>query len=404
MSSVLQFPRPDVSPQPLSTAAALRLAEPVAEQLRLSAVERDRVGGHAREERELIRDSGLLALTIPLAHAGLGASWPTFTQVLRRLAQVDGALAHLFGFHHLQLAGLRFYGTPSQQRRLLTETVEQRLFWGNALNPLDKRVLATETPEGFLLDGIKSFASGSVGSDRLTVSAWHEPTQTALIAVLPTGAPGVTVNADWDAFGQKQTDSGTVTFSAVQLPRADVLQAPGVAPTPFATLRSQLAQLIMANLYLGIAQGALQEALRYSREEARPWFQSGVQSAVDDPLVQHRYGELRLLVRPAEALADIAAEALQQAFDCGPDVTAEQRGDVAIAVAEAKVLAHRAAIEVSSQLFELTGARSTSSRLGLDRFWRNARVHTLHDPVDYKLRDLGRHALTGAYPEPTPYS
>ena len=66
--------------------------------------------------------------------------------------------------------------------------------------------------------------------------------------------------------------------------------------------------------------------------------------------------------------------------------------------------ATRAAVEVSSQIFELTGAGSTSSRFGLDRFWRNARVHTLHDPIDYKLRDLGRHALTSAFPEPTSYS
>jgi alkylation response protein AidB-like acyl-CoA dehydrogenase len=404
MSSVLQFPKPDAPPPPISTAAALALAEPVAEQLARTAVERDRAGGHAHAERELIRASGLLALTVPVEHGGLGSSWLTFTHVLRRLAQADSALAHLFGFHHLQLAGLLFYGSAAQQQRFLVETVERRLFWGNALNPLDKRLQAVETASGFRLDGVKSFASGSVGSDRLTVSAWHEPSQSALIAMLPTDAPGLTVNADWDAFGQKQTDSGTVAFDAVHLATADVLQPPGTAATPFATLRSQLAQLIMANLYLGIAQGALNEALRYSREEARPWLLSGVHAAVDDPFAQHRYGELRLLVRPAEALADAAARALQQAVDLGPGVTADERGEVAIAVAEAKVLSHRAAIEVSSQLFELTGARSTSSRLGLDRFWRNARVHTLHDPVDYKLRDIGRHALTGAYPEPTPYS
>ena len=68
------------------------------------------------------------------------------------------------------------------------------------------------------------------------------------------------------------------------------------------------------------------------------------------------------------------------------------------------MLAHRAAIEVSSQMFELTGARSTSSRHGFDRYWRNARVHTLHDPVDQKLRDIGRHQLDGRSPDPTPYS
>ena len=75
-----------------------------------------------------------------------------------------------------------------------------------------------------------------------------------------------------------------------------------------------------------------------------------------------------------------------------------------IAISEAKVLAHRAAMDVSTQVFELTGARSTSQKLGLDRFWRNARVHTLHDPVDYKLRDIGRHALDGKLPDPSSYS
>ncbi|RTL43589.1 MAG: monooxygenase [Burkholderiales bacterium] len=404
MSTVLQFTPTSSRPSALSQADALALAEPVAQALAATAIERDRAGGHAAAERERIRQSGLLALTIPTEHGGLGASWPTFYRVLRRLAQADSALAHVFAFHHLQLAGVLLYGTAEQQERLLGLTLSQRWFWGNALNPLDKRLAATDSPVGYRLDGVKSFASGSVGSDMLTISAWHAATHSPLIAVLPTQADGITVHADWDAFGQRQTDSGTVSFEAVALPRADVLQRPGTTPTPRATLRSQIAQLIMANLYLGIAQGALAAGVRFNREEARPWFQSGVTASVDDPFVQHRYGELRLLVRPAEAVADAAADTLQQALDEGAALTAAGRGQVAIAIAEAKVLAHRAAVEVSSQLFELTGARSTSARYGLDRFWRNARVHTLHDPVDYKLRDIGRHALSGEWPEPSAYS
>jgi alkylation response protein AidB-like acyl-CoA dehydrogenase len=146
------------------------------------------------------------------------------------------------------------------------------------------------------------------------------------------------------------------------------------------------------NLHAGIAQEAFDEARRYTVEHTRPWFAAGVPRAADDPVVQHRYGDLWLKVRPAVLLADEAARSVDRAFRRGATLTAAERGAVAIAVAEAKVLAHRAAIEVSSQLFELTGARSTSAGLGLDRFWRNARVHTLHDPVDYKLRALGRHA------------
>jgi alkylation response protein AidB-like acyl-CoA dehydrogenase len=382
----------------------LAIAAELAQRLAATANTRDQAGGHAAQEREWIRDSGLLTLSIPTAYGGQGADWPTVCQAIRILARADSALAHLFGFHHLQLAGIQLYGSAQQQRRLLTQTVEQNLFWGNALNPLDKRTSATDTDYGFQLDGVKSFSSGSVGSDWLTVSAWHEPTQSALIGVVPTRQHGVAVQADWDAFGQKQTDSGNVHFDQVSLPLTQVLQAPGITPSAQATLRSQVAQLIMANLYLGIGEGAFEAARDYLAQEARPWFASGVASATADPLTQHRFGQLWLKLRPASVLADQAAQTLERLFRLGAAVTAQQRGELAVNVAEAKVLAHRAGVEVSSEIFELTGARSTSARFGFDRYWRNARVHTLHDPVDYKIRDLGRYALNGSVPEPTAYS
>jgi alkylation response protein AidB-like acyl-CoA dehydrogenase len=391
-------PAQDAAPDPLGVAAEL------ARRLGETANARDQAGGHAAQEREWIRDSGLLTLSIPVAYGGQGADWPTVYQVVRILARADSALAHVFGFHHLQLAGIQLYGTQQQQRRFLTQTVEQRLFWGNALNPLDRRTTAADADYGFVLDGVKNFSSGSVGSDWLTISAWHEPSQSALIGVVPTRQQGVEVQADWDAFGQRQTDSGNVHFTRVSLPSTQVLQAPGHAPTPQATLRSQVAQLIMANLYLGIGEGAFEAARAYTLNEARPWFASGVSAAAADPLIQHRYGQLWLKLRPAAVLADHAAQELDRLFRLGAAVTAQQRGELAIAVAEAKVLAHTAGIDVSNQIFELTGARSTSARYGYDRFWRNARVHTLHDPVDYKLRDLGRYALDGSLPEPTAYS
>lgn len=389
---------------PAAPLDPLAIAADLARQLQATAVARDRQGGHAAAERELIRASSLLALSIPAQHGGLGADWDVTLRAVRTLARADSALAHVFGFHHLQLAGIALYGNAAQQRHLLQRTAAQHLFWGNALNPLDKRTVASATGDGFVLDGVKSFASGALGSDWLTVSAWHEPTASALIGVLPTNSAGIAVQGDWDAFGQKQTDSGTVTFDNVHLPADLVLQAPAVAPTAQATLRSQVAQLIMTNLYLGIAEGAFAAARDYLAGEARPWFASGVAAATDDPFVQHRYGELWALVRPAEVLADDAGRALDRLFARGHLVTAQERGELAVAGATAKVLAHRAAIEIGSQLFELTGARSTSAKHGFDRYWRNARVHTLHDPVDYKYRDLGRYALTGTLPEPTAYS
>ena len=373
-------------------------------ELQATAVARDHAGGHAAVERAAIRSSGLLHLTTPVAYGGQGASYATFYDTVRQLAAADSALAHVFAFHHLQVATILLYGTPAQQATLLTDTVQRNQFWGNALNPNDRRTVAVNHGDGFVVNGPKSYCSGSVGADYLTLSAWHTASQSLLIAAIPTARAGVTVQSDWNAFGQKQTDSGTVQFDNVVLHPADVLVWPGTAPTPRATLRPQLAQLILVHLYLGIAEGALAEGLRYTREKSKPWFAAGVEKATDDPYVQHRYGELRLQLRPAQVLSALAAQQIDAALAQGEAITPTERGELAIAVAEAQVLAHRAALQISQQIFELTGAGATSNTLGLDRFWRNARVHTLHDPVDYKLRDLGRQLLDGRYPEPTSYS
>ncbi|WP_084544906.1 acyl-CoA dehydrogenase family protein [Derxia gummosa] len=386
-------------------ADPLAAADALAADLARTAVERDRAGGHAAAERDLIRASGLLTLSVPTAFGGAGSDWPTIFDTLRRVARADSALGHVYGFHHLQIAGLFLYGDEDQQALWLRRTIEHGLFWGNALNPLDKRTVATDTPEGFTLHGSKTFCSGSVGSDALTLSAWHPPTDSLLIGVLPTRRAGITVNADWDAFGQKQTDSGTVDFDHVRIAHDEVTQKPGIVATPWSTLRSCIAQLVMANLYTGIAEGAFAAATGYSRDRARPWFASGVAASLDDPFIQRRYGELWSLLRPAQVLSDLAARKLQDVLDLGPAlVTAAHRGDIAVAVAEAKVCAHRAALEIGTQIFDITGASATSARNGFDRYWRNARVHTLHDPLDYKLRDLGRYATTGRVPDPTAYS
>ena len=117
-----------------------------------------------------------------------------------------------------------------------------------------------------------------------------------------------------------------------------------------------------------------------------------------------RYGEMRLELAAARLLADAAAGALDSAWKHGEDVSAEERGEAALAIAAAKVASTRASLSVSSRIFDVMGARSTAAQLRLDRFFRNARTHTLHDPVDYKLKELGEWELNGKLPVPSFYS
>ncbi|CAM5738275.1 Dibenzothiophene desulfurization enzyme C [Streptomyces alboniger] len=105
-----------------------------------------------------------------------------------------------------------------------------------------------------------------------------------------------------------------------------------------------------------------------------------------------------------EALADVVAAEGQKLHDDPDAVTEQTRGDFEVRVAAVKARATDVALEISNRVFEVTGARSTTTAEGLDRFWRNVRTHTLHDPVAYKRREVGGWVLEGELPQPTWYS
>jgi alkylation response protein AidB-like acyl-CoA dehydrogenase len=375
---------------------------PVLESLRSTAVARDQAGGHAGEAKEALRAAGLLRQAIPTDFGGDGQDWAAVFDTVRRVAEVDSALAHVLAFHHLQVATVLIYGRPEQQARWLTPTAREGLWWGNAMNPLDQRLVAEVVVgadgEGYALTGSKGFCSGTRGSTFMTLSAALPGSATPLLAVVATQQAGVRVGEDWNPIGQRQTDSGSVHFARVPVATADVLRRPGEPPQLRQSVRTCLGQLVLVHLYLGLAAGALAEARRHTLQHARPWLYAGVEKAADDPYRLQRLGEMHLQVQTAAVMTERAVQRMDALWRRGAALTPEQRRDTAVAIAEAKVLAHRASLAVGQDLFEVAGARATDAALGLDRFWRNARTHTLHDPVDYKLRRLGSWALHQEFP------
>jgi alkylation response protein AidB-like acyl-CoA dehydrogenase len=382
---------------------SLRVAEALARDFAATAVERDRRGGTPKQERDALRSSGLLALVVPSRLGGLGADWATTMRAVRTIARADGSVAHVFGFQHLLLATVRLFGSAAQFDAWATKTVEKRLFWGNALNPLDRRAVLERKGAGGRLNGQKSFCSGARDADALIVSAIDSATGNLVVAAVPADRPGISARDDWDNMGQRQTDSGTVVFEDVAVSPDEILATPGPLGSTFATLRPLVAQLSLCNVYQGIAEGAVGEAVSLARER-RPWFASGVDRIADDPYVLATFGDLHADVEAGRLVTDAAATRIDESWAREDDLTPAERGRAAIAVAAAKVTTTRVGLDVTSRIFETTGARATVARLGLDRYWRNVRTHTLHDPVDYKRRDLGRWLLADEWPAPSFYS
>lgn len=382
----------------------LEQASPIVRGLAATASERDRAGGTAKYERDALRASGLLGASVPSELGGLGATWTQILDLVRLLSRVDSSIGHLFGFQHLLLATARLFGTDEQWRSLFRATASKRWFWGNALNPLDPGTILTATGNHFEVHGKKSFSSGSVDADRLLISAVDSVTSKLVVAVIPADRRGVRATGDWDNIGQRQTDSGTVEFDHVVVHPEEILANPGPLGNTFATLRPLIAQLILTNIYVGLAEGALIEARKYTLTSRRAWPHAPTTHVHEDPLILRRYGEFTIAIEAARALANRAALALDEDYTREGALTSEQRGRTAVRIATAKVAAAQAALKVTAELFDVAGARATSTKLNLDRFWRNARTHTLHDPVEYKLTELGNFTLNHQLPRPTFFS
>jgi len=388
-----------VLPSPLQTAKLL------AAEFALSAVERDERGGTPKTERDALRHSGLLALSIPTQYGGLGARWSDTLGIVREFAKVDSSIAHVFGFHHLMLATVRLFSRPDQWQPWFEQTARKNWFWGNALNPLDTRTVVKDFGGWREFSGKKSFCSGASDSEMLIASAVDENAGgKLLIAAIPSGRSGITLHNDWNNIGQRQTDSGSASFERVRVEESELLLDPGPLSTPFACLRPLIAQLTFTHMFLGIAEGAFEEARTYTLTETRAWHKSSAEDVRQDPYVLHHYGEFWVALQGVRLLVERAAELLDQAWVKGPNLSEHERGQLAIAIATAKVAATRQGLDLCSRLFEVTGARSTHASLRLDRHWRNLRTQTLHDPVDYKLHELGDWALNQSLPIPTFYS
>lgn len=380
-------------------AHALEVANAFATDIAGDARKRDQERRLAWREVEQFSQSGLWGITVPKAYGGAGVSTGTLTKAVSVIAAADGSFGHIPQNHYYSLEVLRVGGTHEQKTFFYDRVLRgERL--GNALAEVGQRDFKRRTqllrePGGWFVNGAKFYCTGAVYAHWIpTLAVAQEDTgERGYLVFIPRAAPGVTITDDWDGFGQRVTGSGSVQFERVRIEPEWVV--PFTASFERATTIGPFAQIIHAALDAGIGHGALQAALPFIREHARPWIDAGGQRAADDPLLLEQIGNVHLRLRAADALIARAAHAVDTAQRAPDD---DSVAAASIAVAQAKALSTSASLLASTKLLELSGTSATSASLGLDRFWRNARTHTLHDPVRWKYHAVGNYVLNGVRP------
>lgn len=380
-------------------AEAIEVARSLAALLAEGAAGRDSERRLPREEIEWFSRSGLWGITVPKAYGGAGVSFVTLTEVVKLIAAADPSLGQLPQNHFGLVDVIALTGTDEQKRYLFGEVLAGKRF-GNGFSEkgtkhvLDLKTRVRRDGGDYVVDGTKFYSTGALFAHFVPVLGLDEDRR-GWLAYIPQGTAGLTVVDDWSGFGQRTTASGTVTLENVRVPAALVLPAHRVSEQP--TLNGPVSQIIQAAIDAGIARAAIDDTLSFVRTRSRPWVDSGVERASEDPLTVREIGHLHIQLHAAEALLERAARVLDEI--AAQDETSED--DVArasVAVGEAKVLTTEAALLAGEKLFELAGTQSTLSDHNLDRHWRNARTHTLHDPVRWKYHLVGNYYLNGVKP------
>lgn len=385
-----------------SDAQAIAVAKELAISFAAEAAQRDRERRLPIAELSAFSQSGLWGITVPKAYGGAEVSYRTLAEVLKIIAAVDPSLAQLPQNHLVVIDHLLLDGSEAQKKEFF-ELILNGVRFGNAFSERNSRTVADFetliTPDGedFRVNGEKFYSSGALLAHwvpTVVVNAEKLPH----LALIKRDAVGLKVVNDWSSFGQRTTASGTVLLENVKVAAEHVVPIYNAFTNP--TAAGPTSQFLQAAIDAGIARGIIADTIRLVRTYARAWIDSGQEHAHQDPYTIQQIGELQIRLRAAEAVLDLAADKIQLAVD---NPNEETVAEASIAVAEAKVLTTEVALLASNKLFELVGTRATLEEYNLDRHWRNARTHTLHDPVRWKFHAIGNYYLNNIKPARHPW-
>jgi SfnB family sulfur acquisition oxidoreductase len=380
-----------------SDAEAIAIAKEIAAELEKGASDRDRDRILPHREIALFSQSGLWGILVPKDHGGAGVSNITLAEVVAITSAADPSIGQIPQNHHCIVDAIRLVGSQEQKQHYFAEVLNGHRF-GNAFSEaggkhvLDINTRLQTSRDGYSLTGRKFYSTGALFAQSIPVWALDEQGRGVLV-IVPRDRAGLTVIDDWNGFGQRTTASGTVTLDKVHVEDFEILHFYRAHEQP--TGAGALAQIIQVAVDLGIGRAAVMDTIAFVRDRARAWVDSGLEKASDDPFTIAQIGDLKIKLHAAEALTRRAGLVLDETI---ANPTDESVARASIAVAEAKVLTTEIAILATNKLHELGGTRSTLAQYNLDRHWRNARTHTLHDPVRWKYFAIGNFHLNGVKP------
>lgn len=366
---------------------------PIFEKIAEGTLAREQQHSLPYEQINWLKQAGFGALRVPVKFGGDGVSLPQLFQLLIELAKADSNIVQALRGHFAFVEDRLNAHKVADQALWFNRFVQGDLV-GNAWTEIgqvkigDVITRVKQKNNQLLVNGKKYYSTGTIFADWVDLFAYDETTDQHVIAAISRHASGVQVSDDWDGFGQKTTGSGTLTLSDVAIERDHIL--------PFEQrfkYQTAFYQVIHLATLSGIAQSAVATFIHEVQKRDRIFSHGNADLVRNDPQILQVIGKASAQAYASETITLRTAEALQQAYlsHLGEseikDIQANN--DAELESAQGQVVISELVLDLTSQLFNALGASASTTSKQLDRFWRNARVVSSHNPLVYKEKVIG---------------
>jgi len=348
-----------------------------------------------------VANAGLLTFRIPKAYGGPGGSVRDTIRFVIELATVDSNLAQAlrpnFGIVEGLLAS---HDNEAERKRWFDRLLAGHIVGNGGMERGGKhgeiKATIVRHADHYVVNGTKYYSTGALYADWVSSIALDAAGKETHFTV-PRHREGMALIDDFDTIGQRLTASGTTRFTDMRVEADEVRST--YFPRDKRNPVTPVFQLFLAAIEAGIARNALNDAIWFAQNKARPIKHSTANRSVDDPYVQETIGQISAQVYAAEAAVMRAADAVDAAW--ADNLSNTSLVQASIEVAQAQYFAVAAALKSSEYLFDVGGASSCDRQYNLDRHWRNARTVANHNPRQWKAAAVGAWLLKEEAPPTT---
>jgi alkylation response protein AidB-like acyl-CoA dehydrogenase len=358
-------------------------------ELKPGVIERDTKGIYPYEQVKMMGELGFLGMMVSPEYGGGGMDTLSYVLAMEEISKVDNSCSVIMSVNNsLVCWGLENYGTEEQKQKYLPKLVTGEWIGSFCLSEPEagsdatsQRTTAVDMGDYYLLNGTKNWiTNGATSKLHLVMAQTHADKGHRGIncLIVEAGWPGVTIGAKEDKLGIRSSDTTSIMYSDVKVPKANRIGEDGFG-FKFAMKTLSGGRIGIASQALGIAAGAYELAVAYSKER----------SAFGKPISQHqaiafKIADMATQVEAARLLVYRAAVMKDQGLNYDQ------------AAAMAKVFASEVAMRQTVEAVQIHGGYGFVKEYHVERLMRDAKITQIYEGTSEVQRIvISRNVLNG---------